>query len=137
MISNVFKCRVTIRRVFQRTLGGLLLAFFSVSCGEHDGETIVNFTGDYRYYKGIAEFFDCKSRVKYYLSEKGVPKELKKEFKKLNLAGVDDDAFLKVKGYLLEEEKMEGIAPELVFVPVKLIEFDKDRGCQRAIQQGK
>lgn len=49
-----------------------------------------------------------------------------------------DDTYMKVKGYLKEEEQhMEGINPSIVFVPVELLAVDKSRGCERAIQQGK
>ena len=113
--------------------GALLLS----SCGEHSDYDIINFTGEYRYYSGIAEFFDCKSRTKYYIAKTGVSEDLKKAYLKL---GMDekDDTYMKVKGYLKEEEQqMEGINPSIVFVPVELLAVNKSRGCERAIQQGK
>jgi len=112
-----------------------LVCFLLVSCGEHSGKTIINFTGDYRYVNGIAEFFDCKSHVRYYLSKKGIPKTLEKEFQKLEVVD-EHDAYVQVKGYLQEEQEMEGIDPALVFVPVELIGFDKSRGCDRGIRKG-
>lgn len=106
------------------------------SCGEHSDYDVINFTGEYRYYSGIAEFFDCKSRIKYYVARAGADKDLEKAYLKL---GMDekDDVFIKVKGYLKEEKaEMDGINPATVFVPVEIVSLDKKRGCERGIRQG-
>lgn len=114
----------------------LFAALMLVSCGEHGDYDIVRFTGEYRYYAGIAEFFDCKSRVKYYVDKSGIDKELEQAYIKLGL-DEKDDVYMKIKGYLKEEEEqMEGIVPAVVFVPVEILGLDKDRGCERGIRQG-
>ncbi len=105
------------------------------SCNEHDDYDITRFNGEYRYYKGIAEFFDCKSRVKYYVAEAGIDSDLEKAYLKLDMEE-KDDVFIQLKGYLKEEKMMEGIYPSTVFVPVKLLKIDKSRGCERGLRQG-
>lgn len=105
-----------------------------MSC-EHSGYDTIEFSGDYRYYAGIAEFFDCDSRVKYYVADAGVNTELQDLYTSLNLKE-KEDIYLKVKGYLKEEKQMEGVDPVVVFVPVKLLNHDVNRGCKRAIRQG-
>lgn len=47
-----------------------------------------------------------------------------------------DDVFMQIEGYFKEESQMEGIDPATVFVPVRLLKVDKNRGCQRAICRG-
>lgn len=111
-----------------------LLAFIIVACGEHRGQNISEFTGEYRYYKGIAEFFDCKSARKYYVSKSGNHTELQRFYEKLDIK--DDDVYIKIKGYLKEEQQMEGIDPITMFVPVKLLEHDTQRGCNIGNRKG-
>lgn len=106
----------------------------TISC-EHSGYDVTNHTGEYRYHTGIGEFYDCNSQNKYYLSEAGISDELKVLYKDLNLQ-MNEDVFIKVTGYLREEPKMEGIDPEEVFVAVKLIDHDVDRGCKIPIRKG-
>ena len=107
-----------------------------ISCGEHSGQNIIKYTGEYRYYHGIAEFFVCKERVKYYISEVGVGTDLQEAYLEQGVAE-DDDIYMQVTGYFMEEEQqMEGIDPATLFVPVELLKVDKDRGCERAIRQG-
>ena len=108
----------------------LLLA----SC-EHSGNDVSEFTGEYRYYAGIAEFFDCDSAIKYYVADAGVYKDLQDMYDNLNLKE-KDDVYIMVDGYTKEEKQMDGIDPITVFVPVKLLSHDTDRGCQRAIRKG-
>lgn len=115
-------------------LCGLLPLILS-SCGEHSGKTIIEYTGDYHFSNGIAEFFDCKGRVKYYLSESGIAEELEKEYLKLGVRK-RDDVYMKVTGYVQEEEMIEGINPSTVFVAVELLKIDKDRGCENGYRQG-
>ena len=105
------------------------------SCGEHRGENISEFTGDYRFYAGIAEFFDCKEKVKYYVADSGIYAELQSFYIQLNLKE-KEDVYIKVNGYLKEEKKMEGIDPANVFVAVKLLEHDAERGCNRDDRKG-
>ena len=112
-----------------------LTTFLLVSCGEHSGQNIINFTGEYRYYSGIAEFFDCKGRVKYYVANAGINTDLQEKYIKLGMEE-KDDVYIQLKGYLKEEKQMEGIDPATVFVPVKFISFDTARGCERGIMQG-
>lgn len=113
----------------------LVTAFLLTSCGEHRGQDISEFTGDYRFYAGIAEFFDCRKSVKYYVADSGIHNELQSLYLQLNLKD-KDDVYIKVKGYLKEEQQMEGINPKTVFVPVKLISHDASRGCEQGIMQG-
>jgi hypothetical protein len=122
----------------KKILAGALLFVVTVvmsACNEHDDYDIVRFNGEYRYYKGIAEFFDCKSRVKYYVAEAGIDSDLEEAYLAL---GMDekDDVYIQLEGYLKEEIMMEGIHPSTVFVPVKLLKVDKTRGCERGLRQG-
>lgn len=122
----------------KKILLGALFAvstIFLSSCNEHGDYDITRFTGEYRYYRGIAEFFDCKSRVKYYVAESGIDSDLENAYLKLGL-DEKDDVYIQLKGYLKEEEMMEGINPSTVFVPVKILKIDKTRGCERGIRQG-
>ena len=119
------------RKVLTITMLSLLLA----SCGEHDDYDISRFTGEYRYYAGVAEFFDCKSRVKYYVAKAGINTDLQETYSELGLEE-KDDVYIQLKGYLKEEEMMEGINPSIVFVPVELLKVDKIRGCERGLRQG-
>ena len=120
----------------KRTLLIAVTALLLVSC-EHRGEDITKFTGDYRYYNGIAEFFDCKQRVKYYVGNVGIYKSLHQAYLDQGVP-TDDDVYMQVSGYLKEEEVLvEGVNPTIIFVPVELLKIDKNRGCERAIQQGK
>lgn len=120
-----------IKKVLTLTVFSILLA----SCNEHSDYDVSRFTGEYRYYKGIAEFFDCKSRVKYYVAKAGIDTDLQKTYLDLGMAE-KDDVYIQIKGYLKEEEMMEGIFPSTVFVPVKLLKVDQSRGCVRGIRQG-
>jgi len=117
----------------------LLILFLSLmlfSCGEHRGHDIKLFTGEYRYYAGITEFFNCKDGVRYFVSDKiGINDEIKKAFLNLGLK-LKDDAYIRVKGYFKSEEQLEGMDPVSIFVPVELIKFDKTRGCKRSSKQG-
>ena len=109
---------------------------FLVSCGiEHRGHAISKFTGDYRYHNGIAEFFDCSDRLKYYVAKSGVHEKIKDEYLALKLKDFDD-AFVKVEGYVKNEELMDGIATVDVFVVTKFLSIDPTRGCSRANRVG-
>lgn len=115
-------------------IAGSFASILLVSC-EHSGHEVSEFTGDYRYYAGIGEFFDCKKSVKYYVADMGIHTDLQEKYLKLGLRE-RDDVFIKVTGYLKEEQKIEGIDPSLVFVPVKFISLDKDRGCTLGKMEG-
>ncbi len=112
-----------------------IVTFLLTSCGEHSGQDVSKFTGEYRYYAGIAEFFDCESRNKYYIAKVGIGSDLQDAYVKL---GVEekDDVYIQINGYLKEEKQMEGIDPAVVFVPVKMLKIDKSRGCERGVMQG-
>jgi hypothetical protein len=116
----------------------LLLALSTqLSSCEHSGEDVTKFTGEYRFYAGIAEFFICKERVKYYVGDAGISSDLEKAYLKQGV-GEDDDVYMHVTGYLKEEAtKVEGIDPPIVFIPVKLLKIDKERGCENIIQEGR
>ena len=109
----------------------LILSLSLVSC-DHWGEDVRGYTGDYRYYAGISEFFECKERVKYYVADMGIAAELEKEYLALGLAK-KEDVYTKVEGYFKEEVQMEGIDSIMVFVPTKLISFDQERGCEKGL----
>ena len=113
----------------------MVLVTSLLSSCEHSGEEVIKYTGEYRYYSGIAEFFDCKSHVKYYVAKAGIDTELQKTYLDLGMEE-KDDVYIQIKGYLKEEALMEGINPATVFVPVKLLKVDKSRGCERGIMQG-
>jgi len=117
----------------------LLLALFPLflaSCDtQHSGYTIKEYTGDYRVYAGIAEFFDCEEQVKYFVAKSGIHSELAEKYATLGLPE-KEDVYAKVEGYLKQEAQMEGIDPITVFVPTKFISFDQTRGCEIGRQQG-
>ena len=117
----------------------LLLAVLSVfftSCDmQHSGYTSKEYTGDYRDYAGIAEFFDCEEQVKYYVAESGVHSELAEKYAALEVPE-KEDVYIKVEGYLKKEAQMEGIDPITVFVPTKFISFDPTRGCEMSRRVG-
>jgi hypothetical protein len=114
----------------------LLSSLFFVSCDmQHSGRTISEYSGDYRVYAGIAEFFDCDEEVKYFVAKSGVHSELSEKYAALGVPE-KEDVYIKVEGYLKKEAQMEGIDPMTVFVPTKFISFDQTRGCEMARQQG-
>lgn len=88
-----------------------------------------SYTGDFRYYKEIAEFFDCKSQTKHYLGTDGVYDELIAEYQALNMTD-GHDVYVRVEGYYLEEDQMDGVEPIELFVPTRIIKIDPDRGCK-------
>ena len=113
-----------------------ILPLFLASCDmQHSGYTSKEYTGDYRDYANIAEFFDCDERVKYYVAESGVHSELAEKYAALGVPE-KEDVYIKVEGYLKKESQMEGIDPITVFVPTKFISFDNTRGCQVVRQEG-
>jgi uncharacterized lipoprotein YehR (DUF1307 family) len=114
----------------------LLLTFSLTGCDrEHAGATITEFTGDYRYYAEIAEFFDCDSAKKYYVSDSKEHQKVIAEYLNLGLKE-KEDAYLKVKGYFKETPQMEGVDPETEFVPTELISVDASRGCTKGRRVG-
>jgi len=118
-----------------KRLPSFLLAALLIASCEHSDYEVTKFTGDYRYYAGIAEFFDCDSRIKYYLADAGISEELQQLHASLDI-NEKDDVYLELKGYLKEEQLMDGINPTDVFVPVELLKHDTSRGCERGFRQG-
>lgn len=116
-----------------------LLILFSLSLSscdtQHRGQTIIPFTGDYRYHKGIAEFYDCKSRVKYFVAKSGTYQELQTKYSSLSITD-GDDVYMEVEGYTKTEELLDGIGSLDVFVVTKLIVVDQNRGCDKARRVG-
>ena len=119
----------------KKLLAIISLVMLLSACGEHRGQNISEYTGDYRFYAGIAEFYDCNSKIKYYVADSGIHDELKSFYTKLNLKE-KEDVYIKVDGYLREEKQMEGIDPITVFVAVKLYEYDIERGCKKGYRIG-
>lgn len=113
----------------------LCLSVFLSSCGEHRGENIQSFTGDYRYNEGIGEFFDCKSGEKYYVINTSENEKLIEEYLAYRFTK-SDDIYIRIKGYLKEVPQIEGVDPVLEFAPVELIESNADRGCSVGERQG-
>ncbi|MCK5809928.1 MAG: hypothetical protein KAH00_02505 [Cocleimonas sp.] len=109
-----------------------LLALNLASCSQYESTP---FTGDYSYYSGIGEFFDCKTSVKYYLGKQGVSEELKEKYLALKL-NEKDDVYLKVEGYLMQESAEETLIPSTVFVATEFISFDTSRGCEVGRREG-
>lgn len=103
-----------------------MLALALVSCSEYESTA---FAGDYRYYSGIGEFFDCKTGVKYYLGKQGISEDLKERYLALKL-NEKDDAYLKVEGYLMEESAEDTLIPSTIFIATDFISFDASRGCE-------
>jgi uncharacterized lipoprotein NlpE involved in copper resistance len=112
------------------------LAYFcllSLTACSHYESTV--FSGDYRYYAGISEFFDCKTKVKYYLGKQGIKKVLEEKYRALAL-NEKEDVYLKVEGYLQQESATENLIPATVFIATKFIHFDTSRGCEIGSRQG-
>lgn len=105
------------------------------SCDNHSHPPSTLFTGDFRVYAGISEFYDCQSGKKYYLGDKGIKIDLEKKFKALQLAE-KDDAYLEVEGYLMRESAKNTLIPSTIFVATKFISFDANRGCSVEARQG-
>ena len=99
------------------------------------GSNSQRYTGNFRYYAGIAEFFDCKTQKKHYLEESGLTEDLIKAYQKLNLRP-KDDVYVRVEGFYKELEQMEGVDPIDVFVPTKIIQLDTTRSCKRPYRRG-
>jgi len=112
----------------------ILLVTLCISC-EHSSYDVTEFTGDYRFHAGISEFYDCESQIKYYVADAGIASQLQDLYLSLDLKR-KEDIFIKVTGYLKEEIQLDGVAPTDVFVPVKLLDHDRDRGCDRQVRQG-
>ena len=112
----------------------IFFIFTTVSC-EHRGETILDYTGDYRYFSGIGEFFDCKSRTKYFLSSAGVSAELETQYLALGI-NETEDVYATLRGYVKEETQIEGVDPITVFVPTEIISLDQTRGCEKGRREG-
>lgn len=111
----------------------LLSIFLLSSCfSEYDSRS---FNGDYRFYKGISEFYDCESGILYFVANEGKAKQLSEAFLALKLKA-KEDAFIKVEGYLKKESEEESLVPSTVFVVTKFISFDADRGCKQGRRQG-
>ena len=109
----------------------MLLAPFILilaACGEHRGEDVKTFNGDYRYDNGIGEFFDCESAKKYYVINTSENEELIEEYQSYQLDS-KHDIYIRIKGYLKEVPQLDGIDPMLEFAPVELLESNPDRGC--------
>ena len=114
----------------------IAIATLLLSSCEHRGQDIAKFKGEYRYYKGIAEFFVCKERTKYFVADAGIHMDLRAVYLEQGLKE-DDDVYMQMTGYYKEEEvQIEGIDPMVLFVPVKLLKVYKNKGCERIIQQG-
>jgi len=113
-----------------------MLSLFFASCDmQHSGRSIIEYSGDYRVYAGIAEFFDCDQQVKYFVAKSGVHSELAEKYAALGVPE-KEDVYIKVEGYLNKEAQMEGVDPITVFEPTKFISFDQTRGCEMGRQEG-
>ncbi|MCK5696927.1 MAG: hypothetical protein KAI02_02120 [Gammaproteobacteria bacterium] len=116
----------------------LYLLFFTtvllISCSSSQPPS-QRYNGNFRYFSGIAEFFDCKTQEKHYVTEEGIYDELIASYKDLNLKP-KDDVYIRAEGFYQEEEQMEGVDPLEVFVVTKIIEFDTTRSCKRPYRQG-
>ena len=114
----------------------LLSIILLTACSqEPPPENIQRYSGDFRYYRGIAEFFDCKERRRYYLHENALYGELLEKFAALGL-DEKEDAYVRVKGYWLEEEQMDGVDPFELQAVTEIVEFDASRSCQRRHRVG-
>jgi uncharacterized lipoprotein NlpE involved in copper resistance len=102
------------------------------SCSQHESSI---FTGDYRYYAGISEFFDCQTKIKYYLGSQGIKKQLEEKYQALKLKE-KEDVYLKVEGYFIQESAEENLIPGTIFIPTHIINFDTSRGCEIKNRQG-
>ena len=114
----------------------LLLAILLTGCTmQHRTTENHRYTGDFRYYAGIAEFFDCKQKKRFYLSSQGLHDEVISSFQALKLTE-KEDAFLKVEGYYTEEEQMDGVDPLELLVVTRIDQLDPSRSCDRRRREG-
>ncbi|MCK5895252.1 MAG: hypothetical protein KAG20_00520 [Cocleimonas sp.] len=120
------------KRTIKNSLLSCLFLLSLASCSQQESTV---FTGDYRYYAGISEFFDCKTKVKYYLGKQGIKKALEEKYLALTL-NEKEDVYLNVEGYLIQESATESLIPATIFVATKFIRFDTSRGCEIGSRQG-
>ena len=117
-------------------VSAILFTFLITACTTTTvKEQISRFKGNFRYFAGIAEFYDCKTKQKYYLSEDGVYDELIKGYQDLNLKP-KDDVYIRAEGFYREQEQEFGIDPIDVFVITKIIKFDTSRSCKKPYRVG-
>lgn len=117
----------------------LLALLFLSACnfwGEHAGQDIQTYSGDYRYTAGIGEFYDCKAAVKYFVYHSSEHQQIIQQFEQLGLAN-KEDVYLLLEGYLKEVIQIEGVDPSIEFVPSKLLSMDSTRGCKQSPQAGR
>ncbi len=112
----------------------LLFTALLLSCSSSQ-QPSQRYNGNFRYFSGIAEFFDCKTQEKHYVTHAGIYDELIDSYKKLNLKA-KDDVYIRAEGFYQEEEQMEGVDSLDVFVVTKVIEYDTTRSCKRPYRQG-
>ncbi len=91
--------------------------------------------GNFRYYAGIAEFFDCKTQTKHYVAKDGVYEEMLKAYQDLKLRE-KDDVYVSFEGFYREEEQMDGVDPYNMFVATKILKIDTTRSCKRPYRRG-
>ena len=114
----------------------LLLVMLLSACSQgQPPENIQRFSGDFRFYRGIAEFFDCKDLSLHYLHENEMYAELLEKFSALKL-DPKEDAYLRAKGYWVEEEQMDGVDPLELLAVTEIVEFDASRSCKRTYKAG-
>lgn len=119
-----------------RFVGFILFPVFMVlSACEHRGEEITSFTGDYRVRDGIAEFYDCDTKERYFVHDSSAHDAIIQAYQSLGLDG-KEDVYIKAKGYLKEFERIEGLNPVTEFVPAKLLAMQPDRGCKPPMRRG-
>ncbi len=112
----------------------LLVSSLLISCSSPD-QPSQRYKGNFRYYAGIAEFFDCKTQEKHYVARDGIYNDLIEAYQNLNLKA-KDDVYIRAEGFYQEEEQIDGVDPLEVFIVTKIIEFDTTRSCKRPYRQG-
>lgn len=121
--------------VFSKIILAFSFIILLFSCSFESPPKSTVYTGDYRFYANIGEFFDCETQHKYYLAPNSVSKALATKFLALKLPE-KEDAFLQIEGYLIKESPEESLIPTTVFVPTQFISFNSQRGCQESKYQG-
>ena len=114
----------------------LLAGLFLVACSTlQNSERSYRYTGDFSYHNGIASFYDCKQKEKFYLVKGGVFNELIEKYQALKLRA-KEDVYLRVEGYYQEEKQRYGIDPIEVFVATRILKIDESRGCKQSGREG-
>ncbi|MBL7004158.1 MAG: hypothetical protein ISR69_09055 [Gammaproteobacteria bacterium] len=113
----------------------IIISSLLVGCATQYKMPPQRFIGDFSYYKGIAEYFDCSTKKRYFMDKGEAYSELVERYEALNLRA-KEDIYIRSEGYLKEEELIDGLDPVEVFVVTKIVRLDPNRGCNLVGKEG-